>query len=49
MGWMIALTLGLALVRRTGAGSLLVGICLGSLVEIVHGDEEIKRKGEKER
>ena len=46
MGWVIALALRLALVRRTlvgrgalGARSLLMGICLSSLVEVVHIDE----------
>ena len=46
MRWIIALALRLALVRRrTGARSLLMGICLGSLVEVVHDDEDDGRKG----
>lgn len=53
MGWVItlALRLRLALVRRTlGARSLLLmGICLGSLIEVVHVYEGRKRKeGKKE-
>lgn len=39
VGWVITLALGLALVRGTRglrARSLLMGICLGSLIEVVH-------------
>lgn len=39
VGWVITLALGLALVRGTRglrAWSLLMGICLGSLIEVVH-------------
>ena len=51
MGRVIALALGLALVRRTrslGARSLLVGICLGCLVEVVHdGDVDVDEEERK--
>ena len=44
--WGIALTVRLALVRRTGGlgarSLLLMGICLGRLIEIVHAEQERK-------
>lgn len=46
VGWVVALALRLALVRRTGGlgawSLLLMGICLGSLVDEVHVDEDEK-------
>lgn len=46
--WIVALALRLALVRRrTGARSLLMGICLGSLVEVVHDCEVLIGKERK--
>lgn len=54
--WVIALALRLGLVRRTGglrARSLLMGICLGSLVEVVHvghvGEERKSKRKMKRR
>ena len=35
--------------RRTGARSLLMGVCLGSLVEVFHDCEVDGKEGKKER